>query len=77
LERQISGEARLLVECASLEETIRICTSAGAALCAIDDETRSLQPGRRADLLFIDGDLRNDVRRLVNPRLIVRIEQRF
>jgi imidazolonepropionase-like amidohydrolase len=71
-------EARLLVECgASVEEAIRICTSAGAALCGIDDETGSLQPGRRADLLFVEGDLSRDVRRLSRPRLIVRSGHRL
>lgn len=71
-------EARLLVECgAPLLEAIRICTSAGAALCGVDGATGSLQPGRRADLLFVDGDLGRDVRRLASPRLIVQSGQQF
>lgn len=71
-------EARLLTECgADTAEAIRICTSAGAALCGVDADTGALEPGKRADLLAVDGDLRENMAYLGRPQLVVKDGRRF
>ncbi|MFI7067500.1 amidohydrolase family protein [Kribbella sp. NPDC050124] len=65
-------EAAILHSCgASVAETIRICTSAGAELCGVADETGTLEPGRRADLIAVEGNLAEDISNLRRVVLVV------
>jgi imidazolonepropionase-like amidohydrolase len=66
-------EVRLLVDCgATVEEAVRICTSAGAELCGVSADRGALSSGLRADLLVVRGDLLKDVSRIGDPLLVLK-----
>ena len=44
----------------------------GAEACRIDDEVGTLQPGRRADLIALDGDPLKDMTALERVRLVMK-----
>ncbi len=46
----------------ALEEAIKICTLNGAQFLGRDQEIGTIAPGKKADLVLIDGDLREDIR---------------
>jgi imidazolonepropionase-like amidohydrolase len=66
-------ELRLMVESgASPMQVLRFGTSAAADLLGLGDEVGSLEPGKRADLLAVDGDPTSDILALREVRLVVR-----
>ena len=66
-------ELRLMVESgASPIQALRFGTSAAADLLGLGDEVGSLEPGKRADLLAVDGDPTSEILALREVRLVVR-----
>lgn len=53
-------------------EAIRAVTATAAALLGWDAEVGSLQPGRRADLLVVDGNPAEEIAALRAPRLVLK-----
>ena len=52
-------------------QVITISTLNGARLCSIDDEVGTLEPGKVADILVVDGDPSQDLAALANVRLVI------
>jgi imidazolonepropionase-like amidohydrolase len=66
-------ELRLMVESgASPIQALRFGTSAAADLLGLGDEVGSLEPGKRADLLAVDGDPTSEILALREVRLVLR-----
>ena len=66
-------ELRLMVESgANPVQALRFGTSAAADLLGLGDEVGSLEPGKRADLLAVDGDPTSDILALRKVRLVLR-----
>lgn len=53
-----------------VEEALAAGTAGAAAACGVGDVTGALRPGRAADLLVVDGDLRHDPAALGRPALV-------
>jgi imidazolonepropionase-like amidohydrolase len=68
--RTVAGYANMrtleiLVEAGfTLEDAVKICTWDGAKLLEVDNETGTIEVGKQADLLLIDGDLRTDIKNI-------------
>lgn len=56
---------------ASPMAAIRAATSAAARLLGLETEVGTIEPGRRADLILVDGDPLADLGRLAAPTLVV------
>ena len=56
---------------ASAMAAIKAATASGARLLGIDDEVGTVQVGKRADLVLVDGDPLTDLRRLADPVAVV------
>jgi imidazolonepropionase-like amidohydrolase len=66
-------ELMLMVESgASPVQALRFGTSAAADLLGLGDEVGSLEPGKRADLLAVDGDPTSEILALRDVRLVLR-----
>ena len=66
-------ELRLMVESgASPVQALRFGTSAAADLLGLGGEVGSLEPGKRADLLAVDGDPTADILALREVRMVLR-----
>jgi imidazolonepropionase-like amidohydrolase len=66
-------ELMLMVESgASPIQALRFGTSAAADLLGLGDEVGSLEPGKRADLLAVDGDPTSEILALRDVRLVLR-----
>lgn len=56
---------------ASAMAAIRAGTAAAARLLGVEAEVGTIEVGKRADLLLVDGDPLRDLRRLEAPRLVI------
>ena len=56
----------------STPEVIQIMTLNGARILSIDDETGSIEAGKHADLVLIDGDLASDPALIRNVEIVFR-----
>jgi imidazolonepropionase-like amidohydrolase len=56
---------------ASPMAAIQAATSSAARLLGLGDEVGTVEPGRRADLVLVDGDPLADLGRLVDPALVM------
>ena len=56
---------------ASAMAAIKAATSSGARLLGVDSEVGTVEVGKRADLVLVDGDPLADLRRLADPRAVV------
>ena len=56
---------------ASAMAAIQAATSAAARLLGVDGEVGTIQLGRQADLVLVDGDPLADLRRLADPWLVM------
>ena len=56
---------------ATAPAAIRAATSAAARLLGVDAETGSIEVGKLADLVLVDGDPLADLGRLASPRLVM------
>ena len=66
-------ELMLMVESgASPIQALRFATSAAADLLGLGDEVGSLEPGKRADLLAVEGDPTSEILALRDVRLVLR-----
>ena len=66
-------ELMLMVESgASPIQALRFGTSAAADLLGLGDEVGSLEPGKRADLLAVDGDPTSEILALREVRMVLR-----
>ena len=66
-------ELMLMVESgASPIQALRFGTSAAADLLGLGDEVGSLEPGKRADLLAVDGDPTSEILALRGVRMVLR-----
>lgn len=54
----------------SIQESIKISTLNGAEYLGIDKETGTIQIGKRADLILMDGDLSEDVSAIRNMEIV-------
>lgn len=54
----------------TIEESIKISTLNGAEYLGIDDETGTVEIGKRADLILINGDLSKDVSAIRNLEIV-------
>jgi imidazolonepropionase-like amidohydrolase len=52
-------------------QAIQAATSTAAALLGIEDEVGTIEAGKAADLILVDGDPLLDLRRLASPRLVM------
>ena len=52
-------------------QVITIATLNGARLCQIDDQVGTLETGKVADILVVDGDPSQDISALANVRLVI------
>jgi imidazolonepropionase-like amidohydrolase len=52
-------------------EALAAATSVAAQACGLAAEIGRLAPGLAADLLVVDGDLREDVSTLTSPRAVL------
>ena len=69
----LPDELRLMVESgASPIQALRFGTSAAADLLGLGGELGSLEPGKRADLLAVDGDPTSEILALREVRLVLR-----
>ncbi len=69
----LSEELMLMVESgASPIQALRFGTSAAADLLGLGDEVGSLEPGKRADLLAVDGDPTSEILALRGVRMVLR-----
>jgi imidazolonepropionase-like amidohydrolase len=57
---------------ASAMQAIQAATSTAATLLGIEDEVGAVAAGKVADLILVDGDPLQDLRRLAKPRLVLR-----
>ena len=55
---------------------IKAATSAAARLLGVDGEVGTVEPGRQADLVLVDGDPLADLRRLAEPVVVMQAGQR-
>lgn len=61
----------LLVETGfTIEESIKLSTLNGAKYLGTEDETGTIEAGKRADLVLIDGDLSKDVSAIRNMEIV-------
>ena len=51
--------------------SIKAATSRAATLLGLEAEIGTVEPGKRADLILVDGDPLQDLRRLERPRLVM------
>jgi imidazolonepropionase-like amidohydrolase len=51
--------------------SIKAATSRAATLLGLESEIGTIEPGKRADLILVDGDPVQDLRRLERPRLVM------
>jgi imidazolonepropionase-like amidohydrolase len=49
------------------QDVIRWCTANGAELAALDDQTGTIEPGKAADLIVVDGDPALNIGLLTDP----------
>jgi imidazolonepropionase-like amidohydrolase len=56
---------------ASPMQAIRAATSTAAGLLGIEDEVGTIEAGKLADLVLVDGDPLQDLSRLAHPRLVM------
>jgi imidazolonepropionase-like amidohydrolase len=56
---------------ASAMQAIRAATSTAARLVGVADEVGTIEVGKLADLVMVDGDPLQDLRRLAAPRLVM------
>ncbi len=69
----LPDELTLMVESgASPVQALRFGTSAAADLLGLGDEVGSLEPGKRADLLAVDGDPTSEILALRDVRMVLR-----
>ncbi|HEY8478063.1 MAG TPA: amidohydrolase family protein [Chloroflexota bacterium] len=69
----LATELRLWVEAGMApRQAIAGATLEAARLLRVDREVGSVEPGKRADLLVVDGDPLTDIRSLERPALVVR-----
>ncbi|CAN5562034.1 amidohydrolase family protein [soil metagenome] len=52
-------------------DAIRAATSSAARLLGVDADVGTIEPGKRADLVLVDGDPLADLRRLAEPIMVV------
>ena len=57
---------------ASAMAAIKAGTSGGARLLGLDDHLGTIEPGKLADLVLVDGDPTADLRRLATPTLVMK-----
>lgn len=67
------GELHAFVECAGISEmdTIKAATLNGAKVLKVDDVTGSVEAGKSADLLVIDGNPLENIRNITVDRMLV------
>lgn len=69
----LAEELRLMVELgATAMQAIRFGTAAAADLLGVSADIGTLEPGKRADLLAVNGNPIEDIRRLQDVRLVLR-----
>jgi imidazolonepropionase-like amidohydrolase len=56
---------------ASAMQAIQAATATAARLLGIDDEVGTVEPGKMADLILVDGDPLDDLSRLARPRTVM------
>jgi len=56
----------------STPEVVQIMTLNGARILSIDEETGSIEAGKHADLVLIDGDLASDPALIRNVEIVFR-----
>jgi imidazolonepropionase-like amidohydrolase len=60
---------------ASPVQAIRAATSTAARLLGVDAEVGTIEAGKIADLILVDGDPLDDLGRLAKPRQVMRAGQ--
>ncbi len=64
---------RLLVEAGlSPLDAVRAATAVAARAVGVDAEVGTLEPGKRADLIVVDGDISSDIGAAARPLLVLR-----
>jgi imidazolonepropionase-like amidohydrolase len=61
----------------SPKEALRAATSGGAACCRVDDRVGTLQPGKLADIIAIDGDPLTDITAMGQVAFVMKGGKRF
>ena len=56
---------------ASAMQAIKAATSTAAKLLGIEDQVGTIEPGKVADLILVDGDPSQDLGRLARPRVVM------
>jgi len=74
--RTVAGYANqrtveILVEAGfSTEEAIKICTSNGASFLGVGEELGTIEVGKKADLLLINGNLKTDIKNIRKMEIV-------
>ena len=71
----VLGEARALAEVLSTAEVIAILTQNAAEFLGLGDETGTIDAGKRADLLIVDGDPLADISAIAEVAMVIQAGQ--
>jgi len=58
-------------------DALRAATAWAAEACAVADQVGTLVPGKRADVIAVDGDPLQDIQALARPRLVMKDGRRY
>ena len=71
----VLGEARALAEVLPTEEVIAVLTRNAAGFLGLGDETGTLEAGKRADILIVDGDPLHEISAIAEVAMVIQAGQ--
>ena len=71
----VLGEARALAEVLPTEQVISVLTRNAAGFLGLGDETGTLEAGKRADILIVDGDPLDEISAIAEVAMVIQAGQ--